>query len=45
MPAAFTIETAFGSVKPINRPENFKELTRIAKEEHAERTMRKLQNQ
>lgn len=41
-PAAFTLETAFGSVTPINRPENFKELSRQAVEEHAEEIVRKM---
>lgn len=41
-PAAFTLETAFGSVTPINRPENFKQLSRQAMEEHAQEIVRKM---
>ncbi len=41
-PAVFTLETAFGSVTPINRPENFKEVSRQAMEEHAEELVRKM---
>jgi antitoxin PrlF len=44
MPAAFTIETAFASVPPINRPENFKEIERQAKEELVERAIRKMRS-
>jgi AbrB family looped-hinge helix DNA binding protein len=45
LPAAFTLASTFGSVKPINRPEDFEKMIREAKEEHAVRTMRKLKNQ
>ena len=38
----FTLESAYGSVKPSRRPENFKEIARIAKDEKAERTIREL---
>lgn len=41
-PAAFTVESTAGSVTPLHRPEHFEQLIREAKEEHAERTMRKL---
>jgi len=41
-PAQFTLETAYGSVGPMRRPEDFKEITRQAKEEHADRAFRKL---
>jgi len=33
MPVAFTLESAFGSVTPRNRPEDFKALSRVAREE------------
>jgi len=33
MPVAFTLESAFGSVTPQNRPEDFKALSRVAREE------------
>ena len=38
----FTLESAYGSVKPSRRPENFKEIARIAKDEKTERTAREL---
>ena len=41
-PAAFTLESAYGSVKPSKRPEDFDEISRIAKEAKAEKTMRDL---
>lgn len=45
-PAAYTLETAYQSVPPLSRPiSDDKELVRIAKEEHAARTMRKLREQ
>jgi antitoxin PrlF len=40
--AAFSLESAFGSVKPTKRPEDFNEVSRLAKEDKAERTVRKL---
>lgn len=36
------LESAYDSVKPSSRPENFKEIARIAKDEKAERTVREL---
>lgn len=33
-PVSMTLEEAFGSVQPINKPENFKALREIALEEH-----------
>ena len=39
---SFTLESAYGSVKPSQRPEPFDEITRIAKDEKAERTAREL---
>jgi len=44
LPAAYTIESAFGSVKPIHRPEDFKELSRRARDEKARRTLKKLRS-
>lgn len=40
--ASFTLESAFGSVKPSQHPEDFDEIIRIAKDEKAERTIREL---
>ena len=41
---SFSLESAYGSVKPIHRPENFKEITRIAKDAKAEATARELRS-
>ena len=35
VPVTFTLESAFGSVTPRNRPEDFKALSRVAREERA----------
>ena len=40
--ASFTLESAFGSVRPSQRPEDFKAISRIAKDEKAEQTAREL---
>jgi antitoxin PrlF len=40
--AEHTLESAYGSVKPLNRPEDFKQLSREARDEQAVRTLRKL---
>jgi AbrB family looped-hinge helix DNA binding protein len=40
VPATFTLESAYGSVKPRNRPEDFKALSRVAGEERARLKMR-----
>ncbi|MDO8689847.1 MAG: type II toxin-antitoxin system PrlF family antitoxin [Dehalococcoidia bacterium] len=42
-PAKFTLETAFGSVKPIQRPEDFDKAVREAMEEHADEVVREMQ--
>jgi bifunctional DNA-binding transcriptional regulator/antitoxin component of YhaV-PrlF toxin-antitoxin module len=41
-PPRFTLETLRGSVTPINRPEDFEELSRLAKEEKARETFREM---
>ena len=41
-PASFTLESAYGSVKPSRRPENFKGIARAAKEEKADQTLKEL---
>ena len=41
-PAPFSLESAYGSVKPVETPENFEEISRIAKEAKAEKTARTL---
>jgi AbrB family looped-hinge helix DNA binding protein len=35
LPVTFTLESAYGSVEPLHRPEDFKALSRRAKEEHS----------
>ncbi len=42
-PAEFTLETAYGSVKPISDGRNIDQIIRDAKDEKAEQTARKLQ--
>lgn len=39
-PAKFSLETAYGSVNPLHRPDDFKKITRQAKEEHVQRSLR-----
>lgn len=41
-PALFTLESAYGSVKPSHRPEDFEKLSRKAKDAKAENTLRKM---
>ena len=43
--APFTLETVYGSVKPLSRPEDFKAISRVAKEEHTERVLQKMRDQ
>jgi AbrB family looped-hinge helix DNA binding protein len=40
--ASFTLETAFGSVRPSRKPEDFEEVAQAAKEAKAEKTAREL---
>ena len=40
MPTKFTLETAFGSVRPLSWPEDLEEISRIAKLEKAEKSAR-----
>ncbi len=40
--ASFTLESAYGSVKPSHRPEDFKKISRAVKEAKAEDTLRKM---
>lgn len=44
-PVSMTLEEAFGSVQPINKPENFKELREIALEEHIEGVLNKMRTE
>ncbi len=37
-----TLEETFGSVKPLNRPENFKQLRDVAIEEHVDKVISKM---
>ena len=43
-PVKFTLESAYGSVEPLHRPEDFEEITRVAKEEHVTRVIRKMKH-
>ncbi|MCE2456842.1 MAG: type II toxin-antitoxin system PrlF family antitoxin [Dehalococcoidia bacterium] len=40
--ASFTLESAFASVRPSQRPEDFKAISRMAKDAKAEKTAREL---
>ena len=42
MPAIFTLEAAYGSVQPRSQPEDFKAISRAAKDAHAARVLEKL---
>ena len=42
VPAGYTLESAYGSVKPIARPEDFAAISKAAIEEHVEKTVRKM---
>lgn len=42
---AMSLEAAFGSVKPTNKPEDFDEITAIAKQAKAEETARELNDE
>ena len=42
LPAAMTLEAAFGSVPPLKGPEDFREMERAAKDERAARLVRAL---
>lgn len=44
-PVKYTLETIFGSVKPLSQPMDFDAAIRDAKEERAERQMRRLREQ
>ncbi len=39
---SFTLESVYGSVKPLRRPEDFEELSRMVKDAKAEKTARDL---
>ena len=44
-PAPFTLEQAYGSVKPLSRPEDFEAISRAAKEEHVQRVLQQMREQ
>ena len=44
-PVAFTLKDVYGSVKPLSQPMDFDAAIRDAKEERAERQMRRLREQ
>ena len=41
-PAVLTLDVVFGSVKPKDKPEDFEEISRLAKEEKAQKTIEEL---
>ncbi|MBI2872660.1 MAG: type II toxin-antitoxin system PrlF family antitoxin [Chloroflexi bacterium] len=41
-PASFSLESAYGSVKPSRKPEDFDEVSRTAKDAKAEKSAREL---
>lgn len=45
VPVELTLEQVFGSVTPIQRPEDFDERSRTAKEEKTEQTIQELRTQ
>ena len=45
VPAQMTLEDAFGSVKPIQQPEDFLALRQIAREERVERILSVMQDE
>ena len=40
-PAPFDLESAYGSVKPLHHPEDFEEISRIAREDNIARATKK----
>lgn len=42
--APFSLESAYGSVKPVEKPENFDRISRTVKEAKAKKTVRELNN-
>ena len=42
VPARFTLESAYGSVKSMATPEEFEDVSSAAKEEHAKEAVRKM---
>ena len=43
-PEPFTIESAFGSVQPIHRPEDFEELTQTVMDAHVREALREMRD-
>ena len=41
-PRPYSLESAFGSVKPSAHPEDFEQVTQLAKDEKVEMTVRKM---
>ena len=42
-PVKYTLETAFGAVKPLSKLQDLKELTQTAMAEHADKVMEEMQ--
>lgn len=41
-PAKYTLETVFGAVKPLKKPEDYKNLKKIAIKEHADKVIEEM---
>ncbi len=44
-PVAYSLESAYGSVKPSRKPEDFDELSRLARDARAEQTLHKMREE
>ncbi len=45
LPAKFTLKSAYGSVKPLRRPEDFKKIIREGMDEHSREVVREMHGQ
>ena len=41
-PAKYTLESVYGIIKPLNKPEGYKELKKIALDEHAQKVIEEM---
>ena len=41
-PAKYTLESVYGIIKPLNKPEDYKELKKIALDEHAQKVIEEM---
>ena len=44
-PVAYSLESAYGSVRPSRKPEDFDELSRVARDAKAEQTLQKMREE